>query len=178
MSSQESSPQRSEWSWWALLKRTVRRGFRADNVKDWAAALTYYGVLSIFPAIIALVSVVGLLGSSATSSLLQNLKSFSPGPAKDILTNAVTGLANSRGQAPSCSPWGARPLVGQRLRRRVHACGERHLGRARRPADLEDRTCPAGDHARYARHPRLRGVVVTGPVATAWATCLASVAPR
>lgn len=96
MFSQESSPQRSEWSWWALVKRTVRE-FRADNVTDWAAALTYYGVLSIFPAIIALVSVVGLLGSSATSSLLENLKAFTPGPAKDILTNAVTGLAHSQG---------------------------------------------------------------------------------
>lgn len=78
-----------------MLKRTVSE-FRADNVTDWAAALTYYGVLSIFPALIALISVVGLLGSSATSSLLDNLKAFTPGPAKDILTNAVTGLSRSQ----------------------------------------------------------------------------------
>jgi membrane protein len=84
-----------EWSWWQVLKRTVAE-FRADNVTDWAAALTYYGVLSIFPALIALISVVGLLGSSATSSLLTNLQAFTPGPAKDILTNAVTGLSKNR----------------------------------------------------------------------------------
>ena len=98
MSAQRSSSHRSEWSWWAVIKRAIRE-FRADNVTDWAAALTYYGVLSIFPAIIALVSVVGLLGSSATSSLLDNLKAFTPGPAKDVLTNAVNGLASSRGSS-------------------------------------------------------------------------------
>jgi|SRR5689334_4676898 len=84
-----------DWSWWQVLKRTVVE-FRADNVTDWAAALTYYGVLSIFPALIALVSVVGLLGSSATNSLLTNLQAFTPGPARDILTNAVTGLSKNR----------------------------------------------------------------------------------
>jgi membrane protein len=83
------------WSWRQILKRTVAE-FRADNVSDWAAALTYYGVLSIFPALIALISVVGLLGSSATSSLLTNLQAFTPGPAKDILTNAVTGLSKNQ----------------------------------------------------------------------------------
>ena len=86
------------WSWWGVLKRTVTE-FRDDNVTDWAAALTYYGVLSIFPALIALISVVGLLGSSATSSLLDNLKAFTPGPAKDILTNAVTGVSRSQGSS-------------------------------------------------------------------------------
>lgn len=83
------------WSWWQVLKRTVAE-FRADNVTDWAAALTYYGVLSIFPALIALISVVGLLGSSATNWLLTNLQAFTPGPAKDILTSAVTGLSKNR----------------------------------------------------------------------------------
>ena len=82
-------------SWGSVFRRTVTE-FRADNATDWAAALTYYGVLSIFPALIALVSVVGLVGSSATSALLSNLKSFTPGPAKDVLTNAVTGLSQNQ----------------------------------------------------------------------------------
>ena len=96
MGANQTSSHRREWSWWAVIKRAILE-FRADNVTDWAAALTYYGVLSIFPAIIALVSVVGLLGSSATSSLLTNLEAFTPGPAKDVLTNAVRGLASSKG---------------------------------------------------------------------------------
>jgi len=79
----------------AVLKRTVRE-FREDNVTDWAAALTYYGVLSIFPALIALISIVGLVGQSATSALLDNLRAFTPGPARDILTNAVNELSKNR----------------------------------------------------------------------------------
>src|SRR5437763_1160223 len=46
-----------------LLKRTVGE-FRADNLTDWAAALTYYGVLALFPALVALVSIVGFLGNT------------------------------------------------------------------------------------------------------------------
>jgi uncharacterized BrkB/YihY/UPF0761 family membrane protein len=42
------------------LKRTFQE-FKEDNLTDWAAALTYYGVLAIFPALVALVSIVGLL---------------------------------------------------------------------------------------------------------------------
>ncbi len=48
-----------------MLKRTLKE-FKEDNLTDWAAALTYYGALSIFPALLALVSVLGLLGSSTT----------------------------------------------------------------------------------------------------------------
>ena len=44
------------------LRRTVSE-FREDNLTDWAAALTYYGILSIFPALLVLVSVLGLLGA-------------------------------------------------------------------------------------------------------------------
>src|SRR5215216_5237018 len=71
-------------SWLGVLKRTVTE-FRQDNLTDWAAALTYYGVLAIFPAIIALVSILGLVGSSATQPLLDNLGKVAPGPAKTIL---------------------------------------------------------------------------------------------
>jgi membrane protein len=86
-------------SWKGVFGRTIRE-FKDDNVTDWAAALTYYGVLSIFPAMVALVSVVGLLGPSATDSLKENLNSFAgPGPAKDILTSALDGLAANRGSA-------------------------------------------------------------------------------
>ena len=43
---------------WPTLKRTATE-FQEDNISDWAAALTYYGLLSLFPALIALVSVLG-----------------------------------------------------------------------------------------------------------------------
>jgi membrane protein len=85
-------------AWGGVLKRTFRE-FSADNLTDWAAALTYYGILSIFPALIALVSILGLIGSSATKPLLKNLGGFAPGPAHQILDNALHGLTQSRGGA-------------------------------------------------------------------------------
>jgi membrane protein len=85
-------------AWGGVLKRTVAE-FREDNVTDWAAALTYYGILSVFPALIALVSVLGLVGRSATDPLLTNLGSFAPGPAHKILENTLHGLTESRGGA-------------------------------------------------------------------------------
>jgi membrane protein len=85
-------------SWLGVMKRTVSE-FRQDNLTDWAAALTYYGVLAIFPAIIALVSILGLVGTSATQPLLDNLGKVAPGPAKTILTSAIENLQKSRGTA-------------------------------------------------------------------------------
>jgi len=60
------------------LKRTFKE-FSADDLTDWAAALTYYAVLALFPAIIALVSIIGLVGPSATDPLLENLGTVAPG---------------------------------------------------------------------------------------------------
>lgn len=77
-----------------MLRRTITE-FRADNGTDLAAALTYYAVLSIFPGLIALISVVGLLGTSARQGLLDNLQSFTPGPARDIVTAAIQDLGSS-----------------------------------------------------------------------------------
>jgi membrane protein len=84
--------------WWPVLKRTFRE-FRADNLTDWAAALTYYSVLALFPALIVLVSVLGLVGESATQPLIDNLGSVAPGPAKEIMTNALKNLQGDRGAA-------------------------------------------------------------------------------
>ena len=84
--------------WWAALKRTFKE-FQADNLTDWAAALTYYGVLAIFPAMIVLVSILGLVGESATQPLIDNLGVVAPGPAKEIFTNALKNLQGDQGAA-------------------------------------------------------------------------------
>jgi membrane protein len=84
--------------WWPVLKRTVRE-FRDDNLTDWAAALTYYGVLAIFPALIVLVSILGLVGESATQPLIDNLGTVAPGPAKEIFTSAIENLQGDQGAA-------------------------------------------------------------------------------
>ena len=95
-SSSPSKQQRQQASTGPALKRTVKE-FSDDNLTHWAAALTYYGVLSIFPALLAMVSILGLIGNSATQPLLENLTTVAPGPAKEILTGALTGLQNGGG---------------------------------------------------------------------------------
>ena len=53
----------------------------------------------MFPALIALVSIVGLLGPSVTDTLLENVGTLAPGPAKEILTSTIENLASNKGAA-------------------------------------------------------------------------------
>jgi membrane protein len=85
-------------AWGGVLKRTVSE-FRRDNLTDLAAALTYYGILAVFPAIIVLVSILGLVGHSATQPLIENLGKVAPGTAKSVFTSAIDNLDKSRGAA-------------------------------------------------------------------------------
>ena len=94
----ESPADLSRRSWWQVVKATVKE-FREDNLTDWAAALTYYAILSIFPALIFLVTVLGLIGPSATQPLIDNLQTVAPGPAQEIFTNAIRDLQRSQGTA-------------------------------------------------------------------------------
>ncbi|MFJ5798720.1 YihY/virulence factor BrkB family protein [Streptomyces decoyicus] len=80
------------------MKRTLRE-FKEDNLTDWAAALTYYGVLAIFPALLALVSVLGLLGPSTIDSLIKNLSGIAPGSVRSILTTVLEQLKGGQGKA-------------------------------------------------------------------------------
>jgi membrane protein len=85
-------------SWFGVLKRTVTE-FKKDNLTDWAAALTYYGILALFPALLVLVSLIGLAGQSTAQSLIDNIAGAAPGSAKTIITNAIQNLQNSKGSA-------------------------------------------------------------------------------
>ncbi|WP_030682863.1 YihY/virulence factor BrkB family protein [Streptomyces sp. NRRL B-1347] len=83
-------------SWWAVLRGTVKE-FLDDDLPDRAAALTYYSVLSLFPALLVLVSVLGVIGESATRTVLDNLDDLAPGPVRDLLTDAVRQLQDRGG---------------------------------------------------------------------------------
>jgi membrane protein len=85
-------------SWMALVKRTFK-GFKKDNLSDWAAALTYYAVLSVFPMLAALVAILGFVGPSATQPLIDNLSTVAPGPAKQIITSAITNIQKNQAGA-------------------------------------------------------------------------------
>lgn len=81
-----------------VLKRTFKE-YKDDNLTDLAAALTYYGVLAIFPMLIVLVSILGLIGHSATQPLIENLGKVAPGPAREIFTSAIKNVQSSKGTA-------------------------------------------------------------------------------
>jgi membrane protein len=105
-----------------VLKGTIRE-FKDDNLTDLAAALTYYGVLAIFPMIIVIVSVLGLIGSSATQPLITNLGKLAPGPAQQILSSAIRNVSSGRGTAGVLfiagllgSLWSASGYVGAFMR--------------------------------------------------------------
>ncbi|HET9198882.1 MAG TPA: YihY/virulence factor BrkB family protein [Solirubrobacterales bacterium] len=102
------------------LKRTLTE-FREDNLTDWAAALTYYGLLSLFPALIAMVSLIGIFGDpqTTTSKLTEIITEIGPesgaetfeGPIKSITENqSAAGFAFVLGLAAAL--WSASGYVG------------------------------------------------------------------
>ncbi len=84
----------SKRSWWSALKRAVRE-FVSDDMLDWAAALTYYSVLSIFPGALVLIAVVGLLGQDATDLLVENIRQLAPAGAQDTLVGVIDEIQGS-----------------------------------------------------------------------------------
>ena len=71
-------------SWRAVLRRSIHR-YRRGDLPDRAAALTYFGILAIFPGLLALVSIMGLVGRSTTRSFLDDTRKFVPGSVNSKL---------------------------------------------------------------------------------------------
>jgi membrane protein len=85
---------------WPTLKRTVQE-FQEDNLTDWAATLTYYGLLALFPALIVLVSLVGLLGDpeSTTNTLTDIVTKIGPDSAASTFEGPIKQVTESRATA-------------------------------------------------------------------------------
>ncbi|MDT4925552.1 MAG: rane protein [Pseudonocardiales bacterium] len=84
--------------WLEVLKRSVKQ-FKHDDITDRAAALTYYGVLAIFPGVLVLVSILGLLGKSTTQKVLDNVKQLAPGSVSDFLRSIIEQVQGKTGAA-------------------------------------------------------------------------------
>jgi membrane protein len=82
---------------WKYTLRKTMREFTSDQCTDIAAALVYYSVLSIFPALIALISLLGVFGQGQKSvdTILQVLGSVAPADALDTLRGPIEGFVNS-----------------------------------------------------------------------------------
>ncbi|WP_245601899.1 YihY/virulence factor BrkB family protein [Hamadaea tsunoensis] len=83
--------------WRSALVRTGKE-FQADKLSVWAAALTYYGMLSLFPGILVLVAVVGLLDDTAVRRTLDQLAPIIPGSVQDILNAALGNVQDNHGK--------------------------------------------------------------------------------
>jgi membrane protein len=85
-------------SWGAVLRRSLRI-YRRGGLPDLAAALTYYGILAIFPGLLALVSIMGLLGRSTTQAFLDDAHKFVPGGVNSFLHAAIRNVEGRGGAA-------------------------------------------------------------------------------
>src|ERR1051325_3545450 len=110
--------------WWATLKRTVSE-FQEDNLTDWAAALTYYGLLSLFPALIAMVSLIGIFGDpkSTTESLTEIITDLGPASAAETFEGPIKSITESQGTAGitfvlglAAALWSASGYIGAFMR--------------------------------------------------------------
>jgi len=80
-----------------FVLRKVIREFSKDQCTDLAAALTYYAVLSLFPALLALVSLLGIFGQGqkTVDSVLQMVDDLGPSSAVDTLRGPVEQLVDA-----------------------------------------------------------------------------------
>lgn len=81
--------------------------FGEHKLTDWAAALTYYSVLSIFPALLALTAILGFVGHGTADAIIDTISDLPEGPARDILLGAVKNMKGETGAATTALIIGA-----------------------------------------------------------------------
>ena len=86
--------------WFATLKRTATE-FQEDQLTIWAAALTYYGLLALFPALIAMISLIGLFGDpkSTTETIIEIIGEVGPSSAAETFAGPVRSVASNQSAA-------------------------------------------------------------------------------
>jgi membrane protein len=103
-----------------IVKRTAKK-FLDDGMTDWAAALTYYGLLSLFPMLIALVSIIGLFAEpeATTRKLTEIVSNLGPDATTSTFSGPVESLTSNRGASGitfivglATSIWAASGYVG------------------------------------------------------------------
>jgi membrane protein len=111
-------------SLFATVKRTVSE-FSEDNMTDWAAALTYYSLLSLFPALIAMVSIIGLVGdpASTTRTITEMITKLGPSSAAETFAGPIKSITSNRSAAGilfivglATALWSASAYVGAFMR--------------------------------------------------------------
>ncbi len=106
------------------LKRTIQE-YKEDNLTDWAAALTYYTVLSLFPTLLVLVALLSLFGQhpQTTNALLDIARTLGPPQAVDTFRGTIEGVIKNQGGAGAllgvgalAALWSASGYIGAFMR--------------------------------------------------------------
>ncbi|MCB0897148.1 MAG: YihY/virulence factor BrkB family protein [Nocardioides sp.] len=129
----DSPTQLTARSWRYVLRKTVRE-FSDDECTDLAAALTYYAVLAVFPAAIALTSLLGLVGEGTSSvrTVLDIVSQLGGGSVVDSVRDPLLEVSRSQGAGAAFvigllgALWSASGYVGAfgRAMNRVYEVGE------------------------------------------------------
>ena len=105
-------------TWPATVRRTLQE-FLEDHLLQWAAALTFFGVISLFPALLAMVALLGLIGAPALEPLIENVSELAPGAARDITLEALRRIEDGADRsslsftlAVAAALWSASAYVG------------------------------------------------------------------
>lgn len=119
---------------WRFTFKNAWRQFNVDQCTDLAAALTYYLVQAMFPALLALVSLLGLFGEGqrTTKAILDIIKRFAPGDTATQLQPIIENMVNAKGTGFAlvigilASTWSASGFVGAfgRALNRIYAVPE------------------------------------------------------
>ncbi|HEY7144763.1 MAG TPA: YihY/virulence factor BrkB family protein [Streptosporangiaceae bacterium] len=109
-------------SWLAAGQRAAKES-RLDFLPDRAATLTYYGVLAIFPGLLVLVSLLGLIGKQGTQSLINDVADAAPGAVRHTFLDAVNHLQQNQASAGTAAVigllaglWSASSYIGAFMR--------------------------------------------------------------
>ncbi|MFI2781044.1 YihY/virulence factor BrkB family protein [Streptomyces sp. ALB3] len=81
--------------WRAALRRTPVSLWN-DDLSDWAAALTYYAILALLPALLVTVSVIGLANPGATNALIADITAFAPAESGAALRRPLEAATHER----------------------------------------------------------------------------------
>lgn len=78
--------------------RELKEEYKRDNLKDHAAALTYYGVLALFPFLLFLVTLAGIVvRPEQIEALVAQLATVAPGEAVGLIEQQLDSLVRSAG---------------------------------------------------------------------------------
>jgi membrane protein len=127
MASKDSAPDHPgelpKRSWWQIVKRTAKE-FQDDNLTDWAAALVYYGTMSLFPMLLVLVALLGLVGQASTiNTMIDSLRSAGLTDVADSVQQPLNDIVSNKGGAGALlgfgllgSLWSASGYIGAFMR--------------------------------------------------------------